>query len=524
MLLFALRVPFFRAPILNPDETIWAVYGEAMRAGLVPYRDFLENKPPGIFTIYALASFFDPWNLTAVRVFAFLAHGIAAFLLTRIGDEIERPWAGYLAALAYVLASSACVPRDFQAAETEPFMAPASIAGFWTMVRFLKSGKLRWACMWGIAGFLATMIKQPGACDFIVVGLGLLMLAGTNRVALPALKRGIVCALAGGLLPLAALLVYLQVRGLLGDFFDAVYFTARENYKVPDNAFLTVLGCWWDLFRINPLTYGAGLAISVLGLLTAPFWMPSLMAAKATPHDGSMPSMATIRWATYFLACCWGVGAQWGAHMGGHPFAHYFIQTLPPCCFALGFAFAGGAVGRDGEQQWANAFRNLAAAAAIVGSNTHGLVEHILPAMRGEVPAFGGEMPRIAEAVAAITEPNDRIGMWGFAPQIYFYARRFPACRDSVGGPMSGWNPYAQKEGAAERVSKTVRAKGLEDYRVNKPKLIVDLSKAGFVDLETFPELHQYVKEHYVVYQKFDVSWWGNDPGQILLWARLADK
>src|ERR1043165_38395 len=74
------------------DPSVFAVGGELMRRGAVPFRDFMDTKPPMVFIIYAIAGIIFGHHEWSIRAFDILYHCVVLFYLYRIfrrrlGDE-----------------------------------------------------------------------------------------------------------------------------------------------------------------------------------------------------------------------------------------------------------------------------------------------------------------------------------------------------------------------------------------------------------------------------------------------------
>ena len=90
-LLGALAVVFLRAlpnlryPI-GRDQATFCVIGQGLLRGQLLYRDLWDNKPPGIFYIYALiVKIFGPvmWGVGAVDIIWLLAISVCIFYFAR---------------------------------------------------------------------------------------------------------------------------------------------------------------------------------------------------------------------------------------------------------------------------------------------------------------------------------------------------------------------------------------------------------------------------------------------------------
>src|SRR5258708_25757497 len=120
---------------MDGDEAVYGSMAGSMNAGGVLYAEGgVDNKPPGIFWVYALTfRLFGQYQMTAVHAVAFLAVAGTCVLLFFIAKEVSAPslpsaglphkWgrAGLLAALLYGVVTAAGNPR-LLAANTEIFM------------------------------------------------------------------------------------------------------------------------------------------------------------------------------------------------------------------------------------------------------------------------------------------------------------------------------------------------------------------------------------------------------------------
>lgn len=78
LLLTLLSYPF------GYDQSVFAVGGELMRRGAVPFRDFMDTKPPIIFIIYAFAGIIFGHHEWSIRAFDILYHCGVLFYLYKV--------------------------------------------------------------------------------------------------------------------------------------------------------------------------------------------------------------------------------------------------------------------------------------------------------------------------------------------------------------------------------------------------------------------------------------------------------
>src|SRR6188474_3424762 len=101
-LLLALRIPSLVQPA-GGDQFLYSYVAERVLDGGVPYRDAFEQKPPGVFGVYALM-----WGLwpseSVVAAADLIAAGLIAWLLVGLGRRMfDGDDAGYGAAVLFLL-------------------------------------------------------------------------------------------------------------------------------------------------------------------------------------------------------------------------------------------------------------------------------------------------------------------------------------------------------------------------------------------------------------------------------------
>src|SRR5947207_11612700 len=159
------HVPQFLHRLLDGDEVIYGSIAVLMNLGGGLYADGgVDNKPPGIFWVYALTfRIFGAYRTDAVHAVAFIAMAATCVLIFLIAREMAGPRAGVLAALFYGLLTAAGNPR-LLAANTEIFMMLPLTASFLLMLR----RQWFWAGLLLVAAFA---FRQSAAVNLLLIGL-----------------------------------------------------------------------------------------------------------------------------------------------------------------------------------------------------------------------------------------------------------------------------------------------------------------------------------------------------------------
>jgi dolichyl-phosphate-mannose-protein mannosyltransferase len=440
------HVPSLLHRLLDGDEAIYGSMAVLMNAGGSLYGDGgVDNKPPGIFWVYALTfRLFGAYNTLAVHAVAFLVLLTTCALVYLIARDLAGAGsgrrAGVLAALFYGVITAAGNPR-LLAANTELFMMLPLCASFLLMLR------RRW--FWsGALIAVAFAFRQSAAVNVLLLALGVFWLEPS-----PSRLRAMLTGAAGGI---AALIITTGLIAITG----------------------SLPGFWrWTIGTL------AGYASNS--------WSPNVVLPRA--RDSLLPFVVdnvvvwiaaigmTWRWRTVSagvrLAVVWLGIAVVGSLAGGHLSWHYFIQAMGPLAVVGGLAF--------------DRFRlpRVVTAAAIAGI--------VIPSAAwwafdvGADPLtydFSPPVPQheaVSSYIAAHTTPSDRVFVWGDWPALYVesdrqMATRFPGflrgfARGS-GAPPNNWD-------VAPDVWPLLRS----DFEAHPPALIVDTAPADWSDFAGYP-------------------------------------
>src|ERR1700674_4270519 len=164
------HLPAFAHRLLDGDEAIYASIAALMNTGAPLYgAGGVDNKPPGIFWVYA-ATFqaAGTYQMTAVHAVGLAVILATCLLLFVIGRDLGGVRTGLLAALFYGILTAAGNPR-LLATNTELFMMLPLVASVLLMLRrqWLWSGLLLVA---------AGAFRQVAAVDVLLAVAGILWL------------------------------------------------------------------------------------------------------------------------------------------------------------------------------------------------------------------------------------------------------------------------------------------------------------------------------------------------------------
>jgi hypothetical protein len=425
-LYLALRVPLLDVP-LERDEGAFALVGQAILRGEVPYRDVLDHKPPGVYYLYAAALALVPHTARGVHlallVWNLATLACAAALAGRLAGGAAARWA----ALVFALASSALAVQGFSAT-TEMLLLLPLTASLLLTVRGLERRDRQRSVLLAAAGALgaaACWIKQPAAAALLPVPIAILANSIPRNGGGPGRGSRLVDGaawLAGALALSAATAAAFAAAGALSELW---YWTVTHN-----RIYVTTPADWPQRLAraLGPIAWelGAPIALGVVGCI------------------GALLQRRPRAWLPLAFLCASALAA---AHS---PFfyAHYFALLAPATALAAGCGLAwlqerarriAGAAGAYG-------FASLALAALLAPPLVHAPWYWLRPDPSAvALKKWGGQGFDGAAAVAAylraFTDNGERLFIYGSEPQIAFLSGRRDASPFATVYPLTGAFP-----------------------------------------------------------------------------------
>jgi 4-amino-4-deoxy-L-arabinose transferase-like glycosyltransferase len=424
-----MRWPASKRMIWSLDEGSTFTMAEQILHGEVSYLNSADNRNP--LTQYLQAAVFavaGSWNATAQHVFVAILLGFAAILIWQLARRLGEERTGVAAALWFALLSfNYLAAYDAMAAHTGWYLVLFSCLGFWLFAVAWTRARLGVALAAGIAFGLSFLAKQPGLLDFAVPLVILALFCGTDgsqrrKAFLTA------AALAGGFaLPVVVTIVYFAAHGALRDliFYSWTYNTKYYVPEVPLLQRLLVMRMPFILaWNHSPVTLCCGL-LGAAGLLAAAF-----KSLRHRPVSIAILPGLILGWAAAGLA---------STGLSGRTFDHYCMQFIPPLSLACGWITARVAAWvRDISRRRKFAGVMLGILSAVL------IVAVAWPAVnRARHLELGEEIDRRMGAdLRSLTRPDDRILVWGYVPELYFFSHRLPATRFIYTNYLTGLIPW----------------------------------------------------------------------------------
>jgi hypothetical protein len=489
------------------DQGIYAVVGDGILRGEMPYRDLWDFKPPGIFLVHALSQALFGKHMFAVRLLEVLSLlGCVGCLraISQIFFENRTP--GLVAAAVGALIHA---QMDFwHSGQPETFGAFFTLFGLWLSVR--EPGKRSWAVALavGAAFGAAALLKPPLGGGAIVVAAYMAQRVRTRHGSTRrALGTAAIVAL-GAALPVIATLLWFVARGALAD----MLWTLGEF--TPGYTALS-----WEDRRAADMLYHA--------IEEAFFKFSALSAAGVIAAIAMRPAFVRERELVFVLLGVIAIQVA-GIAMQGKFFAYHYAATLPLIATIAGVGLyklwmrcltggAGGAIAffsflvvavpmryavRDLPQFfWERAAIRARYLLRIPPYDSREAMDRELAYVADYDLASDR---RVAREIKNRTAPGDLLYVWGFEPVLYWLSERRPASRFIYNvAQRSTW----EREGSRRAL--------LSDLWRTRPRMIVVQARDVFPavtgtsfdsrdELPSFPELAALISQEYELVTQVD--------------------
>jgi hypothetical protein len=425
LLTLAIRLPLLGIPF-ERDEGEYAYIGWRLEHHELPYRDWIDQKPPAIFWVYRLA-FALPINpVCAVHLMALLfaaASACALFFLALL--FMSRGWA-WVVAILFVLLSADPLLYGTEA-NTEMFMLlplMLSVLAFFRAASATagRGSEIGFAVLAGFLIGIATAFKQVAVVQWPLFILMHPLFAEGKKP----LGRALFFAAASAIgiaAVWAAIVLFFTLHHGLSDFLYNV-FTHNLEY---------VQSIPWSR-RVGYL----GVALKSLVTDEWPVWILSVI--------GLICLFRSRRFMESLFLAGWMAASFAGVSASGYYFPHYFQQMLPVFCLAagLGVDALDGAGYVAAPRVW---LRRIIFAAALIVPVAVVLYPFLFSYSRAEAAdriypgSHFAEKQVLAERLAQITRPDDKVFIFGADAEMLFYAQRVSATRYIFLFPLYG--PYS---------------------------------------------------------------------------------
>jgi 4-amino-4-deoxy-L-arabinose transferase-like glycosyltransferase len=292
------RIPGFFQSVLDWDESLYFLMAQHWRLGQLPYTTIWDNKPIGIYVIFAAFQTVFGDHIAAIRLATALFVTLLAFAVLKITEALTTNRAASLfAAVALILCA---LTDDGLSANTELFMACFTALAVWAALTTKR------CFLVGLLLGTAFMIKYVAVFEAPFV----MFLLFARLRTLPAAAN----MLLGAAVPLAAAML---LYACAGHFELWLQDSILSNFR-----------------RVGAPITAATLDYVVRTQLLR--WGPLFLAALILTAQTLRRRNGAKNW--FLLA--WLAGGMVGVISAKSFYDHYFLQILPVLCVILGVLFA----------------------------------------------------------------------------------------------------------------------------------------------------------------------------------------
>jgi len=404
---------------LERDEGEYAYLGQLIQQGFPPYGLAYNMKLPGTYFMYALVMSFFGQNVTGIHLGLMVLNCATIPLVYKIGAKVVNSFAGVIAACCYAFLSLSPSVLGFAGHATH-FVVFWAMAGILALLYAQEKEKRHLYFAAGVLLGLAFIMKQP-AIFFPLFGAAAIIahLVQHRTLTLKRVTRSLIPFLAGVLLPLLIMIVYLYRAGVFDKFwFFTFVYSFKYGSQIPPSQAP-------DIFVANfPGVVDGFFLVWLFGALglVCLFLHPRLKDRRLTLSLFVVCSFLTVCPGFYFRQ-------------------HYFVTFLPAVSLMVG-VFTDYVYVRSmrilgaRSPDYGRVFSGCIAAAVFAAALMVGVVQHgdymfakdpgsLCRELYGANPF--PESIEVARFIKDHTAAGDKIAVIGSEPQIYFYSDRHSA-------------------------------------------------------------------------------------------------
>jgi len=466
ILVVLLRVPLLFEPFTYADEGIYLTLGQAVRKGLVLYRDIHDNKPPLLYLIAALTGSFPIY-----RLIHFLWSFATIFAFYKLSQLIFfKNQKAVISSTSIFAILTSLHTFEGNIANAENFMMLPTIAGFYLILKFLgpKEVPQKIPSFWFLGGglfALAVLFKVPAVFDFAAAFILCLLLIKKGS-----LKKTLINFLAlliGFLTPILISIGYFAFKNALWPYLQAAFF---QN--------LPYLSSWGNQAKkISALPFGLmgrGVGLALIIFLLFIFRQKISLALK--------------------IIILWFSASLFAALLSSRPYPHYLLQILP--AFSLSF----GLLTLPKTKIW---FKSLPIIFIFILTwaflSLHFWYYPNLPYLKNFYQfAFrlkshqeylnyfdkqASSLYQTASFLKSHSSSQEKIFIWGTKPSIYALAHRLPVGRYTVAYHITDFQGFKETMGNLKQAP---------------PRWLVTAQD----EKAAFPQLQNFIEDNYVPFQQ----------------------
>ena len=402
-ILLALIPPlYYIHGFLSPDESTFMFIGDSINRGLIPYKDFFDIKPPGIFYLNALIFFIFGKSFYMSRIVLYITNALSASIIYFLGKNLWDKHIGQLSSILFLIGVYNPLIGGYFVL-TEQYMVFFGLLGIFV---FFKFRDWRYLVPVGFLLGIATLFKQPGILFYVLIliyySLGLLNKRNRTKIFIYKIIKSSLFVSIGFLIPIFITVAFFYREGVLYDFiyWSFLYFINGKYGTVIDIT---------SLFQpINSLVI---------------IWIPALISVVIIIYNLAKKKVQYNN----LLAVWWLL--LFGYTLTIRQFGHYFIQILPPACILASITLTRLPYLKNIKEVFSkNGVVTISIFIFVILLISHTILWSIFyDQLTGSDRNLVLENQiETSNFIISHTEPNQRIISFQFDPSIYFLSGRYP--------------------------------------------------------------------------------------------------
>lgn len=460
--IFLLRIPTFFEPYHYGDEMIYLNLGEAMKRGMVLYRDIHDNKPPLLYIIAGISG--------GVFMFRAILAGWMMFttiLFWRLADSLFPKNSLVVKVSTVTFALLTTLPLlEGRIPNAELFMLAPTMAAF--LILLTQKLNTKNLLIAGVFFSVSTLFKVPAAFDLGAIAFLWFVSIKLRGKEVVAMTKQLVILLIGFAIPILLTIIWYWLRGALSEYWVAA-FAQNVGY----------LSSWRPSDVAEPFLTRNGPLLMRFGVLFSGLALLYLFRGKLTKK--------------FIFITGWLLFSLFAATLSERPYPHYLVQLVPSVSLLIGM-LAGA---RSIEQSLAILPIFLVLMTVVRYQFWYypslPYYQRFMSFATGQLSkndyftGFDKNAPRnykIAEFLISSSQKEDTVFVWGDSSTIYALSKRLPPVRYVADYHITDFSN--QEEIISQLYTK-------------KPKFIITLP-----DARPFPLLSGFLQDGYLLIQNID--------------------
>ncbi len=403
-ILLITRIPSLFEPFSYGDEMIYLTLGEAIRRGMVLYKDIHDNKPPLLYLIAAVAG--NVFWFRSILAIWMIATTYLFWRLTQILFP-KRERMQQIATVAFGLLTTLPL-LEGHIPNAELFMVGPTIAALLILLNWKKTPKN--LIFSGLLFSTAALFKVPAVFDLPVIFVFWFIVSSKGAKSIVDITKRAFFVGVGFAVPILITFAWYAYRGAFDQYLVAA-FLQNVGY----------LSSWRpDAVQQSFLSKNMPLLIrgAVVAIGTFLVWLNRKKFSKS-----------------FILAVIWLLFSLFAVTLSERPYPHYLIQSTPAISLLIAILIASPKI----EQVFAIIPLGLAVFVPVYFKfyyySTSDYFSRFSQLATGQISQrqyfdkFDGNVWRnykIAEFLRASSNPSDPVFVWGDSPPIYALSRRLP--------------------------------------------------------------------------------------------------